>query len=261
RWRDRLGIAQRLRCHPVLAVRAVQVASQHPETVSQRARVDVEEGLLLNRVTLHSADVSPGDVQFPTLVVTDLANARLPFGNRAAVTAGEAANPIPFNGLVQLAFTDMLIQNFTERRQLNLCLYFRAGKASLSRVGRLSDVMGVKPLLGMPLLGGRLSGSEVSSAAHDNGGTGLIAASLRQQGPEIGFSVVLGAASAAPKRSGNFRLRANVASFGSLQKPLPRLGIIFLHTVSVGVTHRQRVFRTYIAATSKFLEVSEAERA
>ena len=57
--RDGLRIAQRLRCHPVLAVAAVQVAAEHAEAVGERAGIGVEERLLLDRIALHAADVAP----------------------------------------------------------------------------------------------------------------------------------------------------------------------------------------------------------
>ena len=63
RRRDRVRIAQRLRCHPVLAVAAVEIAAEHAEAVGQRAGIDVEERLLLDGIALHAADVAPRDVQ------------------------------------------------------------------------------------------------------------------------------------------------------------------------------------------------------
>ena len=56
-------IAQRLRRDPVLAVRAVQIAAEHAEAVRERAGVRVEERLLLDRIALHAADVSPRHAQ------------------------------------------------------------------------------------------------------------------------------------------------------------------------------------------------------
>ena len=56
-------IAQCLRRHPVLTVAAVQVASEHAETECERARVGMEERLLLDRIALHAADISKRDAQ------------------------------------------------------------------------------------------------------------------------------------------------------------------------------------------------------
>jgi hypothetical protein len=63
---------------------------------------------------LHSADVSPRHVEFPALVVADLANAGLTFRDRTAVSAGEAANSIAINFFVKLSFADVLIEYFAE---------------------------------------------------------------------------------------------------------------------------------------------------
>src|SRR5207253_1258962 len=83
RRRARVRIAQRLRCHPVLAVAAVQVAAEHPEAVGQRAGVDVEEGLLLDRVALHAADVAPRHLQASAFVESNLADADRALRTRA----------------------------------------------------------------------------------------------------------------------------------------------------------------------------------
>ena len=56
--------------------------------------MDVEERLLLDRVALHAADVSPGNIQPSALVEADFADAGLAFGNRAFVAAGITAQPI-----------------------------------------------------------------------------------------------------------------------------------------------------------------------
>ena len=109
-----MRITQRLRCHPVLAVRAVEVASQHAEAVGQRARVGMEERLLLNWIALYSADVSPGNVELAALVVADLAHAGLALKDGTTMSTGKTTNAIAINRLVKLAFTDVLIQDFTQ---------------------------------------------------------------------------------------------------------------------------------------------------
>ena len=58
--------------------------------------MDVEEGLLLNRIALHAADVTPWNVKLSALVKAYLADACLAFGNRAFVSAGVAAQPVAF---------------------------------------------------------------------------------------------------------------------------------------------------------------------
>src|SRR3974377_1080065 len=73
RRRDGVGIAQRLRCHPVLAVGAMQVATQHAEAVGERARMSVKERLLLDGVALHAGGISPGDKERPAAIETHFA--------------------------------------------------------------------------------------------------------------------------------------------------------------------------------------------
>ena len=100
--RDGVRIPQGLRGHPVLAVGTVEVAAQHAEAVGQRARPGVEERLLLDRVALHAADVAPRDVELAVADVPHLADAQGPFGNRALVAAGVAAQPPVVDALDQL---------------------------------------------------------------------------------------------------------------------------------------------------------------
>src|SRR5258708_3678072 len=117
RWRDRLRVAQGLRGNPVLAIGAVQVTAQHAKAVSQGSRVSVEKRLLLDRIALHSAHISPGHVQGSTLVVADLAYSGLSLSNGAAVPARKAANTIPLNRLVEVALSNVLIEDYTRGRQ------------------------------------------------------------------------------------------------------------------------------------------------
>lgn len=98
----------------------MQVAAQHPEAVGQRSGIRVKERLLLDRIALDSADVSPRDVKLTALIEADLANTRLAFCNRATVSASEAADAIALDGFVQVAFAHLPIQNFTERGQRHL---------------------------------------------------------------------------------------------------------------------------------------------
>jgi hypothetical protein len=74
----------------------------------------VKERLLLDRIALHPADVSPRDVELPALVVADFAHPCLAFGDGAAVSTGVATKAVAFNGFVQFAFADILIQDFAE---------------------------------------------------------------------------------------------------------------------------------------------------
>ena len=108
RRRDRLRIAQRLRRHPVLAVAAVQVAAEHPEAVSQRARVRVEERLLLDRIALHAADVAPRHPQPPALVEAHLADADGAVGQGTAMAARVTAQAAVGQPVVQRALARRL---------------------------------------------------------------------------------------------------------------------------------------------------------
>ena len=91
RWRARMGIAKRLRCHPVLAIAAMEIAAEHADAVSQRARIDVKKRLLLDRIALHAADIAPRDVQPSALVEANFAHAHRAVGDRTLMAAGMTA--------------------------------------------------------------------------------------------------------------------------------------------------------------------------
>src|SRR6267142_5175794 len=96
----------------------MQVAPQHSEAIGQRSGMGVEEGLLLDRVTLHAAHVSPGDVQGAPAVEPYLAYSGLAVRNRAAVSAGVTAHPATLvDFLVELpgALAYPLVQHVLER--------------------------------------------------------------------------------------------------------------------------------------------------
>src|ERR1700722_2051142 len=92
----------------------MQVAPEHSEAVGQRARVSVEEGLLLNGIPLSPADVSPGHVERSAAVVTHLADAGLSIRDGAAVPAGEAAYAIAIQLFVKIAFAHLPINDLAE---------------------------------------------------------------------------------------------------------------------------------------------------
>ena len=101
RRRHGIGIAQRLRRDPVLTVAAVQIAAQHSEAVGERAGMRVEERLLFDGIALHPCGISPGNVKRAAAVVAHFADAGLALGNGAAVTAGETANAVVVEFLVE----------------------------------------------------------------------------------------------------------------------------------------------------------------
>ncbi len=102
RWRDRLRIAQCLRCHPVLTIRAVEIAAEHAEAVGQRARVGVKERLLLDGIALHAADVTPWHEEPAATVKPHFAHAHRALGNRALVATGVAAQTATLERLDKL---------------------------------------------------------------------------------------------------------------------------------------------------------------
>jgi hypothetical protein len=113
RRRDRVGIAQGLGRDPVLTIPTVQIATQHAETVGESARMGVKERLLLDGITLRSGNVSPGDVEFSTAVVANLADAGLTLEDGTAMSAGKAADAIFVEGLVEvrIGFANSIIEN------------------------------------------------------------------------------------------------------------------------------------------------------
>src|ERR1700676_1324674 len=72
----------------------MQIAAEHPETVSERAGMSVEKWLLLDRIALHSGNIAPGNVKRAAMVKTNFADPRLPVGNRAAMSTCIAAHTI-----------------------------------------------------------------------------------------------------------------------------------------------------------------------
>jgi hypothetical protein len=76
----------------------------------------MEEGLLLDGIALHSADISPRHVERASLVVAYFANSGLTVGNRTAVAAGIAAHPVAIESLVQITLTDVLVNDVAKSR-------------------------------------------------------------------------------------------------------------------------------------------------
>ena len=71
----------------------------------------MEERLFLDGIALHSAYVAPGHVQSAALVVADLADSGLAFRNGTAMTAGVAAHPVAIEFLVEIALTNILVND------------------------------------------------------------------------------------------------------------------------------------------------------
>jgi hypothetical protein len=83
----------------------------------------MEKRLLLDRIALHAADISPRHVKLSALVIADLAHARLTFGNGATMTTREAANAVSLNRLVKFTFANLLVQDISEGRQRGTSVY------------------------------------------------------------------------------------------------------------------------------------------
>src|SRR5438270_14070946 len=104
----------------------MKIATQHSEAIGKRPRIGVKEGLLLDRVALHAAYVSPRHVQCPGLVVADFTHPRLALWNRTAVSAGVTTHAPAVNLLVEVSLADVLIQDVTKGTSHgNLYYYFR----------------------------------------------------------------------------------------------------------------------------------------
>jgi hypothetical protein len=85
----------------------------------------MEERLLLDRITLHSADVPPGNVELTAAIKAHFADTRLTVGNGATVSAGEAAHAIAvkFLNQVGIGLSDAGIEDVAEGgHRIILCL-------------------------------------------------------------------------------------------------------------------------------------------
>jgi hypothetical protein len=95
-------IAKRLGRDPVLAVTAVEVASEHAEAEGERPGARVEERFLLDGIALNAADVPEGHPESSSAVEPDLAYARRSIGNRAPMTTRVAPYPFSLQPIVKL---------------------------------------------------------------------------------------------------------------------------------------------------------------
>src|ERR1019366_6019414 len=118
----RIGFAQHLRSVPVLAIRTMQVATQHSKAVGERARRGVEERLLLDGIALHSGNISERHVKDSASIEADLAYANLAFRNRATVPAGIAAYSIAINRFPKRAITlaNPFIKDLAQRGHMSI---------------------------------------------------------------------------------------------------------------------------------------------
>jgi len=89
----------------------VEIAPEHPEAVRQRARVHVKKRLLLDRIALHTAGVSPRDPEPAIAVEAHLADAYRAVRDSAVVAAGVAMHPLVVFTRVEIAFAGALGEN------------------------------------------------------------------------------------------------------------------------------------------------------
>ena len=188
-----LRVAQGLRRDPVLAVGAVQIAAEHPKTVGERAGISVEEGLLLNRVALHSGDISPGNVEGAATIVANLTDTGLSLANWAAVAAGIAADAVAIQFLPEsgVAFADARIKdvakgghNLIVRRWEGLFsdLAFRSVHFGLGPL-----VMAVEPCFGLLAGGSDLRAGHLIGQPFKAGLADFVALGGRDCRPVVGF--------------------------------------------------------------------------
>src|SRR5262249_26471150 len=149
--RRRMGHGRR--GDPVRAVRTVQIAAKHPETVGERAGVRVEERLFLDRVALDPAHITPGDEQPPAAIEPHLAHADRAVGYGALMAAGVAANAAAVELFDQLRRRLARAQrkDFLESRHLSRS--YRVGQVYVGRIFTYGSAVGVDA--GLLVSGGR----------------------------------------------------------------------------------------------------------
>jgi hypothetical protein len=94
----------------------MEVAPQHSEAVGEGSRIGMEKRLLLDRIALHPANVSPRNIQRSAAIVANLANSWLTVRNRAAVAASVATHTIAVELFVKLALTHVFVNDVTQSR-------------------------------------------------------------------------------------------------------------------------------------------------
>ena len=107
----------------------MQIAAQHAEAIGERTGIRVKKWLFLDRVTLGSGGVSPGDVERAAAIVADFAHAGLAFGDGAAMSASKAAHAVVGELLVEagIGLANSLVENTAEGGHGGPLLLFYAG--------------------------------------------------------------------------------------------------------------------------------------
>jgi hypothetical protein len=88
--------------------------AKHSKAVGQYPSMCVKEGLLFDRVALHSPDVAPRNVESSSSVVANLADTRLAIRDGAAVATGETAHAVTVKLLVKFAFADVVVDDIPQ---------------------------------------------------------------------------------------------------------------------------------------------------
>src|SRR6266498_3273487 len=101
----------------------MQIATEHPEAVRQGAGMRMKERLLLDRIALDAADITPRHLEPSTLVEAHLAHADRAVGQGAAMPARVAAQPAVGKRLVQLTVARLARQDLSQGRHRTSLLY------------------------------------------------------------------------------------------------------------------------------------------
>src|SRR5262245_102846 len=117
-WRcDCIGVAQRLGGHPILAIRAMKVATEHSKAHGQRSRQSMEKRFLLDGIQLKGADVAMRHEELSVSIKSDTANSVESVEDNAAMPAREASQLAVFQALVQFAFSGKRLEDCLEGRR------------------------------------------------------------------------------------------------------------------------------------------------
>src|SRR5207302_10545251 len=93
RKRNGIRITQHLRCQPIHAIGAMEIAAEHAEAHGERAGERMEERFLLDRIELESAYISMRNQQSAAAIKADPTNAVESVENATAVSAIKTLQP------------------------------------------------------------------------------------------------------------------------------------------------------------------------
>src|SRR5215813_3348942 len=100
RRRYSVRIPQRLRSHPILAIRAMKVAPEHPKAHRERSRHCMEKGFFFDRIELKGADITVRDEQLASTIEPDATDPVEPIENHTAMSTSEASQLAAFEAFV-----------------------------------------------------------------------------------------------------------------------------------------------------------------